>query len=646
MLMSKFVSTLLDHHFKLSKLQMLQSENEVEHMRTVSKFAFYMLCKGKEGEELAIFEGKRSLQVQNKPVDVMMKLQSCENNPRPPAISQRAKVKLADYPKKEGNETMAPGVNIRQQQRRYLKSRVYSSCLKSTNMYRNRKRFIFLGFGAIWRMDHRFFNISAADPFNRSSFPPHFIFGTGSSAYQFEGAANEDGKGPSTWDTFAHKYPEKIIDGSNGDVAIDFYHLYKEDITLMKLQGLNGFKFSLSWSRVLPYGKLSKGVNKKGIAFYNNLINELLANGIEPLVSIFHWDLPQALEDEYQGFLSTQIVDDFRDYAELCFKEFGDRVKHWITINEPYTYAVFGYAFGSRPPGRCSYSNGCIAGNDATEPYIVAHHLLLAHAKAVKLYRKKYKASLKGKIGISLISNWFVPYYTEKKHIDAAQRALDFMLGWFIDPLTYGDYPANMHKLVKDRLPKFTQEEVEMVKGSYDFLGTNYYTSTYAVNMDDPDPVNLNYATDSQVYLTWKKDNIPIGEPTGSNAIFVVPEGLQQLLIYIKEKYKNPIIYVTENGMSDANVTTIQQGVNDLERTKCIRQHLLAIKDSLQDGVNVKGYFVWSFLDNFEWNSGYTERYGINYVDFNDNLKRYPKRSALWLKKFLLANREIYRSDY
>ncbi|PHT94605.1 Beta-glucosidase 24 [Capsicum annuum] len=427
--MSKFASTLLDHHFKLSKLQMLQSENEVEHMRKVSKFAFYMLCKGKEGEELAIFEGKRSLQVQNKPVDVMMKLQSCGNNPRPPAISQRAKVKLADYPKKEGNETMAPGGNIRQQQRRYLKSRAYSSCLKSTNMYRNRKRFIFLGFGAIWRMDHRFFNISAADPFNRSSFPPHFIFGTGSSAYQFEGAANEDGKGPSIWDTFAHKYPEKIIDGSNGDVAIDFYHLYKEDITLMKLQGLNGFKFSLSWSRVLPYGKLSKGVNKKGISFYNNLINELLANGIEPLVSIFHWDLPQALEDEYQGFLSTQIVDDFRDYAELCFKEFGDRVKHWITINEPYTYAVFGYAFGSRPPGRCSYSNGCIAGNDATEPYIVAHHLLLAHAKAVKLYRKKYKASLKGKIGISLISNWFVPYYTEKKHIDAAQRALDFMLG-------------------------------------------------------------------------------------------------------------------------------------------------------------------------------------------------------------------------
>ncbi|CAN4110427.1 unnamed protein product [Withania somnifera] len=486
--------------------------------------------------------------------------------------------------------------------------------------------------------------ILASDSFDSSSFPPDFIFGTGSSAYQYEGVANGDGKGPSIWDFFTHKYPERIIDGSNGDVAVDFYHQYKEDIKLMKLQRLNGFKFSISWSRILPYGKLSRGINKEGIVFYNNLINELLANGIQPLVSIFHWDLPQALEEEYQGFLSPKIVNDFRDYAELCFREFGDRIKHWITINEPYTYAVFGYVFGSHAPGRCTKNCGCaVDGNAATEPYIVGHHMLLAHAKTVNLYRKKYKASQNGKIGISLVSDWYVPYSTKKEDIEATQRALDFMFGWFIDPITYGDYPASMHKLVRNRLPKFTSEEAEMVKSSYDFLGLNYYTSAYAANVVYTN-VTMSYGTDINVYQTGKKNEIPIGEPTGSKSIFVVPKGLQELLVYTKEKYKNPIIYVTENGMSDANVTTVQQGVNDLQRTNYIRRHLLAIRDALQDGVNVKGYFVWSFLDNFEWNWGCTQRYGINYVDYNDNLKRYPKRSALWLEKFL-SSREIPRSD-
>ncbi|KAH0782384.1 hypothetical protein KY290_001982 [Solanum tuberosum] len=490
-------------------------------------------------------------------------------------------------------------------------------------------------------------SIEASDPFNSSCFPPDFIFGTGSSAYQYEGTSYGDGKGPSIWDTFTHKHPDRIIDDSNGDVAIDFYHRYKGDIKLMKSQGFNSFKFSISWSRVLPYGKLSKGVNKEGIAFYNNLINELLANGIHPLVSIFHWDLPQALEQEYQGFLSPQIVDDFGDYAELCFKEFGDRIKDWITINEPYSYALFGYVTGSYAPGRCSAftnNNMCGVGNAATEPYIVGHHMLLAHAKAVTLYRDKYKASLKGKIGISLISDWFVPNSTNKEDIYSVERALDFMFGWFMHPVTYGDYPVSMRERVKNRLPKFTSEEAEMVKNSYDFLGLNYYTSLYAANIIYPDTVNITYIEDYQVYQTGIKNGIPIGKRTGSKDDFVVPEGLLELLVYTKEKYKNPIIYITENGMSDANVTIVE-GVNDLQRTDFIRQHLLAIKDAIQDGVNVKGYFIWSFLDNFEWSSGYTQRYGINYVDYNDNLKRYPKRSARWLKKFLSSRDIVSRSD-
>ncbi|GMP41898.1 hypothetical protein CsSME_00011840 [Camellia sinensis var. sinensis] len=225
--------------------------------------------------------------------------------------------------------------------------------------------------------------------FNRTSFPDGFVFGAASSAYQFEGAAKEGGKGPNIWDTFTHEFPGKISNGSTGDVADDFYHRYKEDVKVLKFIGLDGFRMSISWARVLPRGKLSGGVNKEGIAFYNNVINDLLSKGIQPFITIFHWDLPQALEDEYGGFLSPHIVNDFRDFAELCFKEFGDRVKHWITMNEPWSYSYGGYDAGLLAPGRCSaFMAFCPKGNSGTEPYIVTHNLLLSHAAAVKLYKE------------------------------------------------------------------------------------------------------------------------------------------------------------------------------------------------------------------------------------------------------------------
>ncbi|XP_075094991.1 furcatin hydrolase [Nicotiana tabacum] len=472
-------------------------------------------------------------------------------------------------------------------------------------------------------------------PFNRSNFPSDFIFGAASASYQYEGAANEDGKGPSIWDTFTHNHPERIADRSNGDVALDFYHRYKDDIKLMKFEGLNGFRFSISWSRVLPYGKPCRGVNKEGIAFYNNLINELLAKGIQPMVTLFHWDLPQVLEDEYLGFLNPQIIYDFRDYVELCFKEFGDRVKLWTTINEPSGYALTGYDLGIFPPLRCSI--GCIAGNSATEPYIVAHHLLLAHAQAAKLYRVKYQASQKGEIGIVLVASWFEPYSKMKKDLEAAQRAIDFSIGWFMHPLTYGDYPERMCKIVGNRLPKFTTEQAEIVKGSCDFMGLNYYTSFYvADNIFTPSKENISYSTDYQVNQTVERNGELIGEPTGSAFFFVVPRGLLEVLVYTKEKYNNPKIYITENGMSDGNVRMVQEGIKDFQRVDFLRRHLMALNTAIKRGVDVKGYFAWSFLDNFEWTSGYTQKFGLNYVDYKDNLKRYPKRSALWLKKFLL----------
>ncbi|KAF8403881.1 hypothetical protein HHK36_011987 [Tetracentron sinense] len=494
--------------------------------------------------------------------------------------------------------------------------------------------------------------------FNRSSFPAGFVFGTASAAYQYEGSANEDGKGPSIWDYFTHNYPglslslslsqmielsSRIADGSNGDVADDSYHRYKEDVSIMKEMGMDAYRFSISWPRLLPNGKISGGVNKEGIRYYNNLINELLSKGVEPYVTLFHWDLPQALEDEYGGFLSPHIVDDFRDYAELCYKEFGDRVKHWITLNEPWTLCSNGYALGIHAPGRCSkWMNGnCSTGNSGTEPYLVAHHQILAHAAAVKVYKEKYQESQNGIIGITLVSHWMEPFSTAKFDQDAAMRALDFMFGWFMDPITYGDYPHSMRSIVGNRLPKFSEEQSMMVKGSFDFLGLNYYTANYAANIPYSNSVNISYTTDSQASLTSERNGIPIGPVTGSDWLYVYPRGIHDLLIYIKKRYNNPIIYITENGISEINNSTLslKEALDDNKRIDYYSHHLLFLRRAIKDGVDVRGFFAWSLLDNFEWNVGYTVRFGINYVDYKDGLKRYPKHSAIWaLQKDVKAN--------
>ncbi|KAI8545738.1 hypothetical protein RHMOL_Rhmol07G0061300 [Rhododendron molle] len=474
--------------------------------------------------------------------------------------------------------------------------------------------------------------------FNRTSFPPGFVFGTASSAYQFEGAWKEGGKGPSIYDVFTHKYPDKFANRSNGDVALDFYHRYKEDVQLMKFMGMDGFRFSISWTRLLPNGKLSGGVNKEGVAFYNSLIDELIANGLKPFVTIFHWDLPQALEDEYLGFLSPRIVDDFADFAELCFKEFGDRVKHWITMNEPWTFIDNGYNTGALAPGRCSawMNNDCTGGDSATEPYIVAHHMLLSHGATVKIYKEKYQASQKGQIGITLVTYWFLPYSNSKANVIAAQRALDFMYGWFIDPLVYGKYPEIMRQIVGKRLPEFTPEQAKLVKGSYDFIGLNYYTGNYAANEPSSNSVNVSYSSDSMTNQTTERNGVPIGNPTGVSIFYIFPKGLTDLLIYTKEKYNDPVIYITECGMGDYNNQTTKVGVQDYLRIYFYRRHLGALLTAIKAGVKVKGFFAWAFLDNFEWGSGYTLRFGLGYIDYHDNLKRYPKRSAFWFRKFNL----------
>ncbi|XP_019056797.1 PREDICTED: beta-glucosidase 28-like [Tarenaya hassleriana] len=300
--------------------------------------------------------------------------------------------------------------------------------------------------------------IPFSSPLDRHSFPEDFVFGTASSALQYEGATNEGGKSTTIWDHFAHTYPDRT-NMDNADVALDFYHRYKDDIKLMKEMNMDAFRFSISWARILPSGKLKDGVNQEGVRFYKDLIDELIANGIQPSATLYHWDHPQALEDEYGGFLSPQIIEDFRDFSRVCFQEFGDKVNMWSTINEPYIISVAGYDNGNKAVGRCSkwVDSRCQAGDSGTEPYIASHHLLLAHAAAVQEFRKCDKIPKDGQIGIVLSPRWFEPYDSESAaDKEAVERALMLEFDWHLGPVVHGDYPELMKKYVGSRLPAFT----------------------------------------------------------------------------------------------------------------------------------------------------------------------------------------------
>ncbi|XP_065856790.1 beta-glucosidase 16-like [Euphorbia lathyris] len=464
---------------------------------------------------------------------------------------------------------------------------------------------------------------------SRASFPSGFLFGTASSAPQYEGAATEDGRKPSIWDTFILSHLDRVADHSNASIADDQYHRYKEDVAIMKNLDFNVYRLSISWSRVLPEGSLKGGINQKGIDYYNNLINELLANGITPLVTLFHWDTPQALEDKYLGFLGPQIVEDFRDYANLCFNTFGDRVKIWLTVNEPLTFSTT-YSTGTFAPGRCTNRTRCNAGNAATECYIVAHYQLLAHAAAVKVYREKYQVSQKGQIGIALNTAWVIPLTDSSDDLLAKARALAFQVGWFMEPLYHGSYPAEMVDRVGTRLPTFTKEESNLVKGSYDFIGMNYYTTLY-VSHSVCQTFKVTYDSDRCVNGTDKRNGIPIG-PMAGTWILVYPPGLKELLLYVKNKYNDPIMYITENGVIDSKI-------DDKFRVEYYQGHIAELSEAIKQGVKVKGYMAWSLLDNFEWIDGYTSRFGIVHIDYENGLKRTLRSSALWFKEFLKAQK-------
>ncbi|XP_042447316.1 beta-glucosidase 1-like [Zingiber officinale] len=464
---------------------------------------------------------------------------------------------------------------------------------------------------------------------SRAAFPAGFTFGTAASAYQVEGMAHKDGRGPSIWDAFV-KIPGQIANNATGDVTVDEYHRYKDDVDIMKKMNFDAYRFSISWSRIFPEG--AGRVNWKGVAYYSRLIDYLIQQGITPYANLYHYDLPEALEKKYNGLLSKQIVEDFANYADFCFKVFGDRVKYWMTFNEPRVVAALGYDDGTFAPGRCSK---CSAGNSATEPYIVAHNLILSHAAAVRRYREKYQAQQKGRIGILLDFVWYEPLTDSKDDQDAAQRSRDFHIGWFLHPIIYGEYPKSMQVIVRERLPRFTEEEIKIVKGSIDYVGINQYTAYYISNPQHPNQGNpTRYQSDWNAQFWYERNGVPIGPRAHSTWLYIVPWGMYKAVTYVKEHYGNPVVILSENGMDDPGNVTLRQGLHDTVRINYYRSYISQLKRAIDDGAHVIGYFAWSLLDNFEWRSGYTSRFGLVYIDYK-TLQRYPKMSAYWFRQVL-----------
>uniref|UniRef100_A0AC35TXS6 Beta-glucosidase n=1 Tax=Rhabditophanes sp. KR3021 TaxID=114890 RepID=A0AC35TXS6_9BILA len=467
------------------------------------------------------------------------------------------------------------------------------------------------------------------------TFPEHFIWSSATSSYQIEGAANIDGKGPSIWDTYC-KTKGKINDKSSGDVSIDSYHLYQKDIDALKFLGVNQYRFSISWPRILPDG-LAGNVNLQGVQYYKNLIKGLKEANIEPVITLYHWDLPQKLQD-IGGWLNSDIAGWFRNYAEVCFTEFGDNVKRWVTINEPHMLCKC--AYGATKDFELAPGDAMDQGS--TYPYIVAKNILLAHAEAVHLYREKFG---NGTIGMGFNVEWFqAKNGADEEEANLAKLAFDFQFGFFAHPIYIGDYPASVIEKMEEwrkkerteesRLNLLTKEEVERIKGTSDYLGLNYYVTFEVAKIDKVDEMTGDFEKDVGVTLSMNDKWSYVGDRNGNEQPYY-PEGLTQILLYIKEHLGNTPVLILENGCMDDE----KEGLEDISRINFFKAHLTAVHKAIEQGCNVKGFTVWSCFDNFEWFHGYAYKYGLFRVNHKSVEKeRIPKASAKWYKKVIKKN--------
>lgn len=463
-------------------------------------------------------------------------------------------------------------------------------------------------------------------------FKKDFLWGAASAAYQVEGAWNTDGKTKSIWDIWS-KIPGKTFKATNGDVATDHYHRYLEDVKIMKELGLKTYRFSISWTRILN----GKERNEKGIQFYHNLIDALRSQGIEPMVTMYHWDLPQTLQDEYEGWLSPKIVDDFEYYTKVLLDEFHDKVKYWIVLNEPNIFTDLGYRLGVHPPGHI----------DRTDEFLLAyHHTALAHARVVNLIKNgNYNSEIK--IGSSIALTPAYAQSEQEKDRIATQKYMDLNFFWFTDIYYKGEYPKWAFDYYNDKGDiKFniTEDDMRCLKeaaNKVDFIGINYYQSTMIADNPYEDNVGPKmFNTDGNkrdfeetgipgIYKNVENTNV---EYTDWNWV-IDPSGLTLTLNILKERYNLPII-ISENGLG-AFDELVDGKINDDYRIDYIQKHIDAVEIALKDGVDVLSYCVWSFTDLLSWLNGYQKRYGLVYIDFEDNLKRIKKESFYWYQALI-----------
>ncbi|ESQ91084.1 beta-glucosidase [Asticcacaulis sp. AC460] len=442
-----------------------------------------------------------------------------------------------------------------------------------------------------------------------SGFPADFLWGCATAAYQIEGAPKADGKGPSIWDRFVHT-PGHLPEGETGDVACDHYHRFREDIALMKRLGMQAYRFSLSWARILPQG--TGAVNAAGVAFYSNLIDALLANGIEPMVTLFHWDLPAALDDR-GGWLNRESADWFAEYARVAFEAFDGRVKKWVTINEPWVVSDGGYLHGTIAPGH----------KNRFEAPIASHNLMRAHGAAVKAYREV------GQHEIGLVVNIEPKYAASNANADVAatRRAAAYMNEQYLDPALLGSYPPELREVFNGAWPEWDRGDFELIRQPVDFIGVNYYTRS--VTRHDDDAWFLKAAAVRQPLATYTETKWE-----------VYPQGLTDTLLWVRERYGDVPLYITENGAAFFDPPVAEDGrVRDPLRTDYLKKHLLAVREAIAAGVDIRGYLVWSFMDNLEWTLGYAKRFGIVHVNF-DSLERTPKDSAHWYSRVIASHGE------
>jgi beta-glucosidase len=436
-------------------------------------------------------------------------------------------------------------------------------------------------------------------------FSPDFVWGAATASYQIEGGVDEGGRGESIWDRFCAT-PGKVRNGDSGAIACDFYHRYGNDIALMRDLGIDAFRLSIAWPRIVPQGRGE--VNREGLDFYDRLVDALLAACVRPFVTFYHWDLPQALEDR-GGWPVRDTVEAFAEYVEAVAARLGDRVGHWITHNEPWVASWLGYGWGKHAPGRTNEADAVAA----------AHHLLLSHGRAVEILRSAAPTS---EIGITLDLHPVYPASEEDADVAAAWHVDGFHNRWFLDPIFRGSYPDDIREHFDANGPPVLDGDLELIQTPIDFLGVNNYSRRLVRADPEGHPMNVREPESQYTDMDWE----------------VYPDGLHDLLLRLRDDYGPRSLYITENGAAFPDVHAHDGSVRDPERRSYLESHIAAVGRAVDAEAPVKGYFVWTLLDNFEWAWGYWKRFGLVYVDF-PTLERIPKESFYWYRDFISKQR-------